>query len=227
MKEEQKQLSFLFYTSWKEQIEEMNDDELRRFVNNLINYHTGDEVELITRIDKIIWNGVLPALIKNQSNWNRKRTAAIENGKKGGRPSKPTETQDNLKNPMGYLETQHNPQKPVKSKVLNVNSQMSIEKSQMSNVNSQLSSVNSQVSSVNSQVSRSNSIIDNIIGANNLQGNRTWNSYLNSETEGQKTSMIYWINSTAKKNPQGKTKEEIATFNECKQIVELVPELFV
>ena len=206
MKEEQKQLSFLFYTSWKEQIEEMNDDELRRFVNNLINYHTGDEVELITRIDKIIWNGVLPALIKNQSNWNRKRTAAIENGKKGGRPSKPTETQDNLKNPMGYLETQHNPQKPVKSKVLNVNSQMSIEKSQMS---------------------RSNSILDNITGANNLQGNRTWNSYLNSETEGQKNSMIYWINSTAKKNPQGKTKEEIATFNECKQIVELVPELFV
>ncbi len=206
MKEEQKQLSFLFYTSWKEQIEEMNDDELRRFVNNLINYHTGDEVELITRIDKIIWNGVLPALIKNQSNWNRKRTAAIENGKKGGRPSKPTETQDNLKNPMGYLETQHNPQKPVKSKVLNVNSQMSIEKS---------------------EVSRSNSILDNITGANNLQGNRTWNSYLNSETEGQKNSMIYWINSTAKKNPQGKTKEEIATFNECKQIVELVPELFV
>jgi hypothetical protein len=93
--------------------------------------------------------------------------------------------------------------------------------------NSQESSVNSQVSSVNSQVSRSNSIIDNIIGANNLQGNRTWNSYLNSETEGQKNSMIYWINSTAKKNPQGKTKEEIATFNECKQIVELVPELFV
>jgi hypothetical protein len=209
MKEEQKQLSFLFYTSWKEQIEEMNDDELRRFINNLINYHTGDEVELITRIDKFIWNGVLPALIKNQSNWNRKRTAAIENGKKGGRPSKPTETQDNLKNPMGYLETQHNlnnPQKPVKSKVLNVNSQMSIEKS---------------------EVSRSNSILDNITGANNLQGNRTWNSYLNSETEGQKNSMIYWINSTAKKNPQGKTKEEIATFNECKQIVELVPELFV
>jgi len=209
MKEEQKQLSFLFYTSWKDQIEEMNDDELRRFINNLINYHTGDEVELITRIDKFIWNGVLPALIKNQSNWNRKRTAAIENGKKGGRPSKPTETQDNLKNPMGYLETQHNlnnPQKPVKSKVLNVNSQMSIEKS---------------------EVSRSNSILDNITGANNLQGNRTWNSYLNSETEGQKTSMIYWINSTAKKNPQGKTKEEIATFNECKQIVELVPELFV
>jgi hypothetical protein len=134
MKEEQKQLSFLFYTSWKEQIEEMNDDELRRFINNLINYHTGDEVELITRIDKIIWNGVLPALIKNQSNWNRKRTAAIENGKKGGRPSKPTET-DNLKNPMGFLETQdnlNNPQKPVKSKVLNVNSQMSIEKSQVS-----------------------------------------------------------------------------------------------
>jgi hypothetical protein len=60
-----------------------------------------------------------------------------------------------------------------------------------------------------------------------LQGNRTWNSYLNSETEGQKNSMIHWINSTAKKNPQGKTKEEIATFNECKQIVELVPELFV
>ena len=209
MKEEQKQLSFLFYTSWKEQIEEMNDDELRRFINNLINYHTGDEVELITRIDKFIWNGVLPALIKNQSNWNRKRTAAIENGKKGGRPSKPTETQDNLKNPMGYLETQHNlnnPQKPVKSKVLNVNSQMSIEKS---------------------EVSRSNSILDNITGANNLQGNRTWNSYLNSETEGQKTSMICWINSIAKKNPQGKTKEEIATFNECKQIVELVPELFV
>jgi len=224
MKEEQKQLSFLFYTSWKDQIEEMNDDELRRFINNLINYHTGDEVELITRIDKFIWNGVLPALIKNQSNWNRKRTAAIENGKKGGRPKN---------NPVGFLETQlvsnypnlsqpklNIPQKPVKSKVLNVNSQMS-------NVNSQMSIEKSEVSNVNSQMSRSNSILDNITGANNLRGNRTWNNYLNSETEGQKTSMIYWINNIAKKNPQGKTKEEIATFNECKQIVELVPELFV
>ena len=220
MKEEQKQLSFLFYTSWKEQIDELDDQELRRFINNLINYHNDQEIDLPTRTEMFLWRGILPALQKNRSRWESRQIAASENGKRGGAPKgndnarkQPKTTQNN---PMGFLETQNNlkqPKQGVNSKVLNVNSQMS--------------NVNSQMSIEKSEVSRSNSILDNITGANNLQGNRTWNSYLNSETEGQKTSMICWINSIAKKNPQGKTKEEIATFNECKQIVELVPELFV
>jgi len=149
MKEEQKQLSFLFYTSWKEQIDELDDQELRRFINNLINYHNDQEIDLPTRTEMFLWRGILPALIKNQSNWNRKRTAAIENGKKGGAPKgndnarkQPKTTQDNLKQP----------KQGVKSKESSVNSQVLTVKSQESSVNSQVSSVNSQVSSVNSQL---------------------------------------------------------------------------
>ena len=43
-------------------------------------------------------------------NYEKKVNANRENGKKGGRPSKPKVTQTNPINPMGILETQHNPQ---------------------------------------------------------------------------------------------------------------------
>ena len=75
--------SFVFYLNWKDQIAELDDQELRRFINNLINYHQGEEVALETKIDRIIWQGILPALKVNDEKYVNKFEANRENGKYG------------------------------------------------------------------------------------------------------------------------------------------------
>ena len=51
-------LSFMFYLNWKDQIDELDDQELRRLINNLISYHNGEEVVLETKIYKLVWQGI-------------------------------------------------------------------------------------------------------------------------------------------------------------------------
>lgn len=102
-------LSFVFYLSWKTQIDEMNDEELRRFIENLITWHQGGEVSLPTREDRFIWNGVLPALEVNDKRYVERAGASRENGKLGGRPPKVDKTQITQ-------QVIKEPKKPVKSK---------------------------------------------------------------------------------------------------------------
>jgi hypothetical protein len=120
-------LSFVFYLTWKTQIDEMNDEELRRFINNLIIWHSGGEVLLPTREDRFIWNGILPALEVNEKKYIARAGSSRENGKLGGRPPKDNKTQITQQ----VLEE---PNKPVKGKRLieeslkkNVESKMFIE----------------------------------------------------------------------------------------------------
>jgi len=84
----------MFYLSWKSQVDILNDKELRRFINNLIQYHDGGDIELKSKTDKLVWNGILPALEVNNSKYNSRVEASRENGKKGGRPSKEKTTQE-------------------------------------------------------------------------------------------------------------------------------------
>jgi len=100
------QKSFLFYPNWKIQLDLLNDDEKIRFVYNLIRYHQNEEVELISTNDKLVWAGVLPALIINKDKYEKKVAANRENGKQGGAPpgnqnaSKSKSTQNNPNNPI-------------------------------------------------------------------------------------------------------------------------------
>lgn len=77
---------FLFYTSWKKNIDMMDDVELRRFINNLIDHTEGREINLPTRLEKMVWNDVVEVLELNE----RKRVEVVqkrrEAGKKGGAP---------------------------------------------------------------------------------------------------------------------------------------------
>jgi len=143
--------SFLFYLSWRTQINDMNDDELRRFINNLINWHEGEEIELPTREDRFIWNGVLPGLESNSDKYETQANANRENGKKGGRPRKSKETQDNPNNPMGFSETQKS-RKEINDncEMTNVNGQMENDNCEMLNVNGegQLSNVNGEIEKI-------------------------------------------------------------------------------
>lgn len=110
----------MFYLSWQTQLEVLSDKELRRFINNLIAWHEGKEVDLKSKADSLIWNGVLPALKVNDDKWQTSADRSRENGKLGGRPPKET-TQ----------KTQRVILKPDNSKLLNGNSKEVIDNSEM------------------------------------------------------------------------------------------------
>jgi hypothetical protein len=72
--------SFVFYTSWNEALKDMNDTQVRNFINNLCNYAEGKEVLITDLSEKILWSQVKPLLDHNET----KRQKRIENGRKGG-----------------------------------------------------------------------------------------------------------------------------------------------
>ncbi len=123
--------SFLFYLNWKDQIDDLDDQELRRLINNLIKYHSGEEVDLQTKIDRLVWKGILPGLEANQDKYEKKVQANRENGKLGGAPK-------GNQNASKEKTTQINPEQPKqpdKREKINENSKMEIEKREKINEN--------------------------------------------------------------------------------------------
>ncbi|MEI8203915.1 MAG: DUF6291 domain-containing protein [Bacteroidota bacterium] len=163
-------IRFLFYVNWREQIELLDDSEVRRFINNLCNYAEAKEPELQTKADKLVWNGVLPALEVNMKKYNAKVESNRVNGRLGGAPvgnqnARRTET------------TQNNPNNPIidNSKMITVNSEMEIDNSKLNNDNSELvidnnelKSDNCQESIVDSKLENENRIIE-VVSENNIK----------------------------------------------------------
>ncbi|SED60477.1 hypothetical protein SAMN04487765_0479 [Tenacibaculum sp. MAR_2010_89] len=144
MKENKK--SFLFYQSWKTQIDILDDSELRKFINNLLSYHDGGEVVLESKYDKLLWNGVLPGLEVNNLKYQKTIERNRENGKKGGRPKK--EAAETEK-PNGFIENlyktdgfKEKPKKPDNSKVEIDNSKREIDNSIKTTGNRELNTEN-------------------------------------------------------------------------------------
>jgi hypothetical protein len=126
----------MFYLNWKSQLDILTDKELRRFINNLISWHQDESVELKTKTDLLVWNGVIPALKVNDDKWNSRADKSRENGKLGGRPKKEItqETQQVISKP----------KEPVNSKWLIDNGEMEIEKGKKISVESKLVNGNGQ-----------------------------------------------------------------------------------
>jgi len=138
--------SFLFYQSWKTQIDILDDSELRKFINNLISYHDDGEVVLESKEDKLLWNGVLPALEVNNLKYQKTIERNRENGKKGGRPKKVAAESEK---PNGFIENlyktdgfKEKPKKPDNSKVEIDNSKGEIDNSIKTTGNRELNTEN-------------------------------------------------------------------------------------
>ena len=138
--------SFLFYHSWKTQIDILDDYELRKFINNLISYHDNGEVVLESKEDKLLWSGVLPALEVNNLKYQKTIERNRENGKKGGRPKK---VAAEYEKPNGFIENPNEtdgfiekPKKPDNSKKIIDNSKKDIEDSKKTRDNREMDTVN-------------------------------------------------------------------------------------
>lgn len=97
--------------SWRDQIEDLDDEELRRFIYNLCDYHNGKGVQLITKADRLVWKGILPALVSNEAKYNERIEKNQRNGRLGGRPkiSEMSKNQENPEKPIGSFENPKNP----------------------------------------------------------------------------------------------------------------------
>jgi hypothetical protein len=116
----------MFYLNWKSQLDVLSDKELRRFINNLISWHQNEEIELKTKADLLVWNGVLPGLETNIKKYEESAERSRNNGKKSsGRPPKGKETQRDI------LE----PTKPDNSKLLIDNTKGITDNGEMINEN--------------------------------------------------------------------------------------------
>jgi len=101
--------SFLFYLNWEEQVDIMDDDELRRFIKNLCRDARGEEVDLPTKSERLCWLGIAPALAINKVKYEKRVESNRENGKSGGAPK-------GNQNAKKMETTQNNPNNPIRDK---------------------------------------------------------------------------------------------------------------
>lgn len=98
--------SVIYLKDWQILIQSLPDDKRLIFWDLFANY---PDCECEDDMVKPIWNFVKKQIENMDEKYQEKVVERNrENGKKGGRPKNQpiTETQENLKNPMGYLETQ-------------------------------------------------------------------------------------------------------------------------
>ena len=163
----EKRLSFLFYLNWEEQVDDMTDEELRRFIKNLCRFSREEEVELPTKVERMCWRGILPALESNKVKYDRKVLSNRENGKLGGAPPgnqnarkeeipqiDPIGSSENHKTIQTNQTTQNNPNNLIidNSKKTNDNSKMVKENRQELNENREEENSNSKLENENWEV---------------------------------------------------------------------------
>ena len=102
--------SIIIYKSHFELMKELTDEQSGKLIKSIGLYSEG----IIPHIDDLLVKGIFMSIKRDfdiqSENYDKKVKVNKENGLKGGRPSKPKVTEDNPNNPMGFLETQPNPQ---------------------------------------------------------------------------------------------------------------------
>lgn len=107
--------SFVLYNDYGKVFEMLTDEEAGKLIKHLFAYVNNKDTELEDRLLKLTFEPIKLQLMRD----NKKYEAICErnknNGKKGGRPpKKPSGLIENPENPVGYLVTQNNPEKPKK-----------------------------------------------------------------------------------------------------------------
>ena len=192
--------SFQFYLNWRSQIDLLDDDGLRRFINNLINWHEDKDVELITIPDKLVWNGVLTGLQVNDAKWKEKAERSRENGRSGGRPRNIISAES---------KTQQVFEKPVNSKELIVNGKEIIDNRE-------------ELIYIGEELDLSkNKQIGNIINDNHSINIKP-NAAINPSIEKKEIIPEKYIEVINKRNNYGWNSlsvKEVALFNECIEVM--------
>lgn len=106
----------IVYTDWIVQFKDLTDEEAGRLIKHFFEY-INDLNPQGDRLTELLFNPLKATLKRDLKAWESKQNVNRENGLKGGRPKKETQTQINPNNPVGFLETQLNPEKGVSDSV--------------------------------------------------------------------------------------------------------------
>ena len=111
--------SFVAYCDWIESFEELSDEEAGKLVKHLFRYVNDLQPECPDKLTKLCFIPIKQCLKRDLKKYDNYIKKQIENGKKGGRPKKPTDKTKTQK-------TQAFFQKPKKADNVNVNDNVSV-----------------------------------------------------------------------------------------------------
>ena len=101
--------SFVAYCDWINTFDELSDEEAGKLIKHLFRYVNDMNPEVPDKLTQIAFIPIKTTLKRDLDKYEEQKERNRENGKKGGRPKK---TEENPKNPVGYLE---NPPKAKKA----------------------------------------------------------------------------------------------------------------
>lgn len=94
-----------------EKTRRLSDTEFREWVTACLVYQQTGKIVDSSPLVALCFDHVQPRIDKDVRSWENRCKANKENSKKGGRPPKPKETEEN---PLVFSETHQNPSKPKK-----------------------------------------------------------------------------------------------------------------
>ena len=100
--------SFVMYMSWMPMLKAMPDEQLGSLMKAVACYQTGEEVHISDPMVAAIWEMIRATFSKDQEKYDEICQRNAENGKTGGRPKEPKETDWVSEKPTGLSE---NPKK--------------------------------------------------------------------------------------------------------------------
>lgn len=105
--------SFVLYCDQKEMFEHLPDDLCKKLLMHLFAYVNDEDPQTDDPILSALFSPIKHQLKRDLKKWEERAVTSRENGKLGGRPKKPKETQNNPKKPSGFLNNPDEPAKPV------------------------------------------------------------------------------------------------------------------
>ena len=111
--------SFLIYHEYREPLKLLTDEQRGRLLMALIDYSESGVVPELDGISMMAFSFIQSQMDRDSKKYENRCSSNRENGKKGGRPKKENDSEENPKNPLVFEETEKktkNPKKPIKIK---------------------------------------------------------------------------------------------------------------
>ena len=111
--------SFLIYHEYREPLKLLTDEQRGQLLMALIDYSESGVVPELDGISMMAFSFIQSQMDRDSKKYENRCSSNRENGKKGGRPKKENDSEENPKNPMGFEETEKktkNQKKPIKIK---------------------------------------------------------------------------------------------------------------
>lgn len=105
--------AFILYADQQELFNQLSDEMAGKLIKHIFKYVNDENPKTDDIIINLAFTPIKQQLKRDLEKWRKRAENSRVNGAKGGRPPK------NPKNPMGYIETQKNPDEPRKPDTVN------------------------------------------------------------------------------------------------------------